>query len=342
MYDPTVGQFIGEDPIGFEAGDSNLRRYVGNSPTNLTDPSGLQPPIFPQGRAPATSPDPIGVFSDGSTRTIDDTIDPIVLEQMRRGGSAPSNVHRPWAPFGLPPGNDGSTAIDRPWTLSYNFKHATGDLIYSYQAIDISGSGKSSSDVLAWLKDFRYFNNDNIASVRLASPGGFATKEQEGELFALFHPTPLGEMPSMAGALNSAQYFVNPNDVAVRLFSTDSSPSVMAGTLGNHMISGVRKWTVTEGASGLTIETEAWEQRNGQINDSAMHLGGKDAMGGIWVTYLTNMARAATANGGSFGKFREYWDSRIGGQNPFIPGLPGSGVYGPSLPPGYHGRGRAK
>ena len=35
------GRFISEDPIGFEAGDTNLYRYVGNSPHNFTDPSGL-------------------------------------------------------------------------------------------------------------------------------------------------------------------------------------------------------------------------------------------------------------------------------------------------------------
>lgn len=36
-------QLIGMDePIGFEAGDANVRRYVGNSPTTATDPSGLQ------------------------------------------------------------------------------------------------------------------------------------------------------------------------------------------------------------------------------------------------------------------------------------------------------------
>ena len=39
-YDAATGQWISEDPIGFEAGDANLRRYVGNSPTNATDPSG--------------------------------------------------------------------------------------------------------------------------------------------------------------------------------------------------------------------------------------------------------------------------------------------------------------
>jgi RHS repeat-associated protein len=40
-YDARVGRFIGQDPIGFEAGDANLYRYVGNSPLNATDPSGL-------------------------------------------------------------------------------------------------------------------------------------------------------------------------------------------------------------------------------------------------------------------------------------------------------------
>ncbi|MCX7427983.1 MAG: hypothetical protein NTW96_20435 [Planctomycetia bacterium] len=41
MYDPTVGRFLEEDPIGFAAGDTNLYRYVHNSPTTRTDPSGL-------------------------------------------------------------------------------------------------------------------------------------------------------------------------------------------------------------------------------------------------------------------------------------------------------------
>jgi RHS repeat-associated protein len=40
-YDPSTGGFISEDPIGFASGDYNLYRYVGNSPTNFIDPSGL-------------------------------------------------------------------------------------------------------------------------------------------------------------------------------------------------------------------------------------------------------------------------------------------------------------
>ncbi len=40
-YDPVVGRWLEEDPIGFEGGDKNLYRYVKNDPTNVTDPSGL-------------------------------------------------------------------------------------------------------------------------------------------------------------------------------------------------------------------------------------------------------------------------------------------------------------
>jgi RHS repeat-associated protein len=40
-YDPQVGRFISVDPMGFEAGDTNLYRYVGNSSTMATDPTGM-------------------------------------------------------------------------------------------------------------------------------------------------------------------------------------------------------------------------------------------------------------------------------------------------------------
>ena len=43
-YDPTQGRFISQDPIEFMAGDFNFYRYVGNSPVNFRDPSGLCPP----------------------------------------------------------------------------------------------------------------------------------------------------------------------------------------------------------------------------------------------------------------------------------------------------------
>ena len=40
-YDPTVGRFISEDPLGFGGGDVNLFAYVQNEPINWIDPLGL-------------------------------------------------------------------------------------------------------------------------------------------------------------------------------------------------------------------------------------------------------------------------------------------------------------
>jgi RHS repeat-associated protein len=42
FYDPEKGRWLNLDPLGFDAGDSNLYRYEGNEPTTATDSSGLE------------------------------------------------------------------------------------------------------------------------------------------------------------------------------------------------------------------------------------------------------------------------------------------------------------
>ena len=42
-YDPFIGRFISEDPLGFSAGDVNFYAYVGNNPVNANDPTGNCP-----------------------------------------------------------------------------------------------------------------------------------------------------------------------------------------------------------------------------------------------------------------------------------------------------------
>jgi RHS repeat-associated protein len=39
-YDPKLGRFISQDPLGFNGGDVNLYRYVKNAPADATDPTG--------------------------------------------------------------------------------------------------------------------------------------------------------------------------------------------------------------------------------------------------------------------------------------------------------------
>ncbi|WP_018079022.1 RHS repeat-associated core domain-containing protein [Thiobacillus denitrificans] len=41
-YDPVIGRFASEDPLGFEAG-INFYAYVGNNPVNANDPDGMNP-----------------------------------------------------------------------------------------------------------------------------------------------------------------------------------------------------------------------------------------------------------------------------------------------------------
>jgi RHS repeat-associated protein len=43
FYDPNLGRFISEDPIGFAGGDINLFVYLRNNPVNDIDPFGLYP-----------------------------------------------------------------------------------------------------------------------------------------------------------------------------------------------------------------------------------------------------------------------------------------------------------
>jgi RHS repeat-associated protein len=43
-YNPSTGRWDEQDPLGFDAGDSNLYRYVENAPTIITDPNGLDAP----------------------------------------------------------------------------------------------------------------------------------------------------------------------------------------------------------------------------------------------------------------------------------------------------------
>jgi RHS repeat-associated protein len=40
-YDPTLGRFLSEDPLGLGGGDLTLYSYAGNNPVVFVDPSGL-------------------------------------------------------------------------------------------------------------------------------------------------------------------------------------------------------------------------------------------------------------------------------------------------------------
>ncbi len=58
-YDAGFQRFVSQDPLDFEAGDTNLYSYVFNQPTDLTDPSGTQD-VVPYEPPPGFDLDPFG------------------------------------------------------------------------------------------------------------------------------------------------------------------------------------------------------------------------------------------------------------------------------------------
>jgi RHS repeat-associated protein len=75
-YDAAIGRFMGEDPLGFVAGDANLYRYVGNSVTDETDPSGLV--VLPPGALAY-------VIWESSSRQVDEAHQAQLMQAQQKG-----------------------------------------------------------------------------------------------------------------------------------------------------------------------------------------------------------------------------------------------------------------
>ena len=87
-YDPAIGRFISEDPIGFSGGDLNLYAYVRNNPVSRIDPYGEKVTITIT-RNILTDNAVIGsieVVSD----IVEDTFKGYTLEPIRKKGLVPA------------------------------------------------------------------------------------------------------------------------------------------------------------------------------------------------------------------------------------------------------------
>jgi len=217
--DVDLGRFISVDPLGFGAGDVNLRRYVGNGPVSAVDPSGMEP-----------------------------------KEEERLLGMKPN------------------------WPL------ATGMLYFHTQRMTIAvpkdgKKDRASVELLADhlfsdLKQFRGFNSDfnKIASNRVMTvkdPNlgiernfvAFKTKGKDGWLGWVVSGT----------ALNSEHF--------VELVFDNDKREILAVTLENHILVGVRKWTVKidntdEKFWKIYIVTTAFDQRLNEAAETGFMMGG--------------------------------------------------------------------
>jgi RHS repeat-associated protein len=115
-YGPDTGRFFSEDPSRYAAGDTNLYRYVGNSPSNYIDPEGLQarPSTIQDwiGNRVTMATDPTGlqaalppgVAPDEYDPLIDDRFIPTDLGDFGRRPPPQDRLEngRPWRPMPRP------------------------------------------------------------------------------------------------------------------------------------------------------------------------------------------------------------------------------------------------
>lgn len=118
-YDANVGRFISQDPKGFDAGDANLYRYVGNSSPNAEDPSGM---------LVNNAPGPIAVQSNSPAQLVNQRLLPSMDSIVRSNNSVWDEAKgRIAKDFGLHPGTAwdapiGSTTYGSLVTGEYNAK----------------------------------------------------------------------------------------------------------------------------------------------------------------------------------------------------------------------------
>ena len=87
-YDPNLGRFISEDPIGFGGGDINLYGYVWDSPQSFSDPLGFQGAIrfYPAG----------GSYEQSQEDDIRRAIDSIRLNEKCRKSFTDAGLRDPY------------------------------------------------------------------------------------------------------------------------------------------------------------------------------------------------------------------------------------------------------
>ncbi|MFP6670122.1 MAG: hypothetical protein VB857_01805 [Pirellulaceae bacterium] len=271
-------------------------------------------PLFPQGdpappfRLPKSIP--LGLFRDGSVRAVHPDIDPHVYRawQSSQQGPIEQTLHRSTSPYGAPvrmaAGTDPQLLILSG--LRPNWQAATGKLLYSKQSIFIPSIKPwlSTGSIYRQLKDFRHFDQDNLAQARVIRAGALDSATLQGRQFALFRVRLLLETKPLEthwALLNTLQTLVNTNPVAVELHYHDKHHMVEAVTIGNHMLAGSRRWCVIKtGDQSVHVTSEAWVRPNGKLNEFAIQSLGPLAMERIWSQYLINIGNAVKLTGSQF------------------------------------------
>jgi RHS repeat-associated protein len=153
-YDSLVGRFVSEDTIGFNGGDTNLYRYVANSPLNLIDPNGtswlndVDAALSERGvdlyGVVNTLDQGIGGYASGTTGGATD-----IIREKIYGGSVNDNQHGVLHDIASGLGDISSSVVGGAAAKggSRLVRAGAGLLRNANEAADIYGKGKSAYDI---------------------------------------------------------------------------------------------------------------------------------------------------------------------------------------------------
>jgi RHS repeat-associated protein len=218
------------------------------------------------------------------------------------------------AAFGLGPEQEND--------FSPNWAAGKGDVMHNLAWDEIklpSGSGSQiANQMYGDLQQFRYFYPHNTAQVRPGWP------------YTFFTPI---------GGPGAAIDLINPSSVAVQLVNGPGQDELSAVTLGHHMLVGIRRWRVKivhQNPPDLLVETEAYDQDNGRLNQIGRNfpfLGsfgitgyGQGKQYETWHDYLNNIGSHWVNTAGATSSGEDHIQAQDTGttQNPWRSQLPAS------------------
>ena len=218
-YDPELARFVSEDPLGLEGG-LNPYVFAGNSPVNVRDPSGLQPPTLPW-----------GVSLDGLVAVAPARDWAAFLRQLATGGAG-----RGYGPgiFGSGAGGGGwggggdimNTPIDlrgieegKAWQRRYHACLASIGFATANVALDVSGT--------------RLAIAAGVQGIQIASAGrgmgDIAWQVFSSKLGRAFSPTPFSVTANSAAAVTGALFSGSANGLTLLKYAAGFVPVVGSG-----------------------------------------------------------------------------------------------------------------
>ena len=201
LYDPVMQCWTTQDPEELAAGDPNMARFVGNRPTNATDPSGLFP--APEPRPLKTTNDDIKAAVSNLEKLRIETAKELKKQQAELDDASFRiqsclNDGGPAIPRDVSRQNEARKNITRLTGILNGIDQSTGVLLDLIRQDPNADNTAARQGLQALDKYFQERESDDIEAIGLGDGGEYRVKEvqQLGEGHRIAIQAALGAIPA--------------------------------------------------------------------------------------------------------------------------------------------------